>query len=153
MKRTIILFLMLLVVGVQAVENAPWVDMVNCPICSNVTAEKGLSENMTWEHHLTATGLMTVFTVNPEFQAQFDRAKAGMKEKIGQVLAGEKLNICSYCTSVTTLLKNGIKSDNVITKGSDVTVLSSTDQAMIDKIHQHGQTTIDFLNSAQESTK
>ena len=153
MKKTIILLMILLAVGVQAGEKAPWVDMVNCPICNNVTAEKGLSQNMNWEHHLTATGMISVFTIKPDFQPKFDRAKAGMLEKIGEVLNGEELKICGYCTSVTTLLKEGAKSENIVTHSGDVFVISSTDEAMIAKIHTHGQTTINFLNSAHNGDK
>ncbi|KAA3631813.1 MAG: hypothetical protein DWP97_12270 [Calditrichaeota bacterium] len=145
MKKTIFLLLMLLTAAVQADESKPWVDMINCPICNNVTAEEGLAENMTWEHQLTATGMVSSFTVKPEFMPHFKRAKAGMKEKIDLVMAGDKLDICGYCTSVTDLLKVGVKADNVITKGSDVMVLSSIDAEMIKKIHAHGQATIDFL--------
>ena len=153
MKRVLILLMLLFVVAVQAEDNRTWVDMINCPICNNVTAEEGLAENMTWEHQLTATGMVSSFTVNPEYQDHFERAKAGMKEKIGQIMSGEKLDICGYCTSVTDLLKAGVVADNVVTKGSDVTVLSATDKTLIEKIHKHGQFTIDFLNAADKGDK
>jgi len=144
---------MLVVPSAYGGEKAPFVDMLNCPICKNVSNEKGLMENMKWEHHLTATGVMTVSTVKPKYQPQFDRAKAGMKDLVGKVLAGEKMDICSYCTSVTSLLKEGAKSDNFTTHGADVMVISSTDQEMIQKIHAHGQQAIDFVKSAQEKSK
>ncbi len=153
MKKAIVLAILLLAVVVNAGENAPWVDMVNCPICKNVTAEEGLAQNMKWEHHLTSTGMMSIFTIKAEFQPQFDRAKAGMLEKIGKVLDGEKLEICGYCTSVTSLLKDGLKSENFVTHSGDVTLISSTDKAMIAKIHTHGQKIIDFLKPAQEGHK
>ncbi len=70
MKKTLILLLLFVIPVVFAAETTPWVDMQNCPICKNVSSEKGLMENMTWEHHLTATGVMTVSTVKPEFQPQ-----------------------------------------------------------------------------------
>ena len=149
MKQIVVLMLILLSVVANAGEKAPFVDMVNCPICNNVTAEEGLAENMKWEHHLTSTGMMSVFTINPEFQPQFDRAKAGMVEKIGKVLDGEELDICGYCTSVTSLLKDGLKSENFVTHSGDVTLLSSTDEVMIAKIHTHGQKIIDFLKPSK----
>jgi len=146
MKKILVLTLILIAAVVYAGDKAPWVDMVNCPICKNVTAEKGLSDNLKWEHHLTSTGMMSVFTVNPEFQPQFSRAKAGMLEKIGKVLEGEEMAICGYCTSVTTLLKEGAKAENIITHSGDVTLINSTDEAMIAKIHTHGHKIIHFLN-------
>ncbi len=150
MTKYLCLLLMLVVPAAFGGEEAPFVDMLNCPICKNVSNEKGLMENMTWEHHLTATGIMTVSTVKPEYQPQFDRAKAGMKDLVGKVLAGEKMDICDYCTSITSLLKEGAKADNITTHGADVMVISSTDKEMIQKIRVHGQQAIDFVEGIQE---
>ena len=145
----------LLLIAAVAVggEKSPWVDMFNCPICMNVSSEDGLMENMTWEHHLTATGVMTVSTVKPEYQPHFDRAKAGMKDLVGKVLAGDDMEICGYCTSVTSLLKQGAKVDNITTHGADVMVVSSADKEMIQKIHAHGQQAIDFVKSTQAKSE
>ena len=81
-------------------------------------------ENMTWEHHLTATGVMTISTVNSEFQPQFARAKAGMKELLGKVVAGEEIQVCGYCSSIASLLKGGAKAENVVTKASDIMLMA-----------------------------
>jgi hypothetical protein len=129
-------------------DNAPWVDMKGCPICSNVSSQEGLMENMTWEHHLTATGVMTSSTIRPEFQPQFAKAKAAMKELMGKVVAGEDVQVCGYCSSIASLLKNGAKAENIVTTASDIMLISSTDQAMITEIHTHAQKTIDFLSAA-----
>jgi hypothetical protein len=150
MKTASVLILILIAIVASAGENAPWVDMKNCPICKNVSSEKGLMENMTWEHHLTATGVMTVSTVKPEFQKAFEQAKARMQELLGQVVAGEKIQVCGYCTSISSLLKEGAKAENVITHAGDIVLISSTDEAMIARIHAHAQKTIDFLKPAHE---
>ena len=104
-------------------------------------------ENMIWEHHLTATGVMTVSTIKPEFQPQFAQAKARMKELLGKVVAGEAIQVCGYCTSIASLLNGGAKAENVVTKVSDIVLISSTDEATIAKIHAHAQKTIDFLEA------
>ena len=148
MRVVSIILLVLIATVAIAGENAPWVDMGSCPICMNVSTEEGLMENMTWEHHLTATGVMTVSTVKPEFQPQFARAKAGMKELLGKVVAGEEIQVCGYCSSLSSLLKEGAKAENIVTKASDILLISSTDQAMIAKIHAHAQETIDYLSAA-----
>lgn len=142
--------LVLLAAVATAGESAPWVDMADCPICRNVSHEEGLLENMTWEHHLTSTGVMTVSTVKPEYQEKFEGAKARMKELLGKVVAGEAIEICGYCTSISSLLKEGAKAENVVTASSDIMLISSTDEAMIAKIHTHGRKTIDFLETAHE---
>jgi hypothetical protein len=146
----ILSFIIVIFIATIAVagENAPWVDMEGCPICMNVSSEEGLMENMTWEHHLTATGVMIVSTVESKFQPQFERAKAGMKKLLGKVVAGEEIPVCGYCTSLSSLLKQGAKAENIVTKASDIMLISSTDEALIARIHIHAQKTIDFLSAA-----
>lgn len=150
MRYASAIILILIVTAAFAGSSAPWVDMKSCPICMNVSSEEGLMENMTWEHHLTATGVMTVSTIKSEFQPQFARAKAGMKDILDKVVAGEEIQVCGYCSSISTLLKEGAKAENIITKASDIMLVSSTDEAMIARIHTHAQKTIDFLSAAHE---
>jgi len=142
------IILVLIAAVALAGVTAPWVDMKSCPICMNVSSEEGLMENMTWEHHLTATGVMIVSTVKSEFQPQFARAKAEMKKLLGKVVEGEEIQVCGYCTSLSSLLKEGAKAENIVTKASDIMLISSTDEATIGNIHAHAQKTIDFLSAA-----
>lgn len=148
MRIASVLILVLVAAVAFASDNAPWVDMENCPVCKNITAQEGLLENMTWEHHLTATGVMTVSTVKPEFQPQYAKAKAGMQKEIGRVMAGEDIKVCDYCTSISSLMMAGAKTENISTKACDIMLISSTDEAIIAKIHAHAQKTIDFLSAA-----
>lgn|GEM_PF-1713724 len=153
MKIVSIVALVLIAAVATIGASSPWVDMEGCPICTNVSSVDGLVENMTWEHHLTATGVMTVFTVKPDYRPQFLKAKAAMKELIGKVVAGDELEVCGYCSSVASLLKDGAKAENIIIDDSDITLISSTDEAKIAKIHTHGQKTIDFLKAAHAESK
>lgn len=148
MKTVAVMGLILVAAVSFAGDKAPWVDMKDCPICMNVSSKEGLMDNMTWEHHLTATGVMIVSTVKPEYQPKFDQAKAGMKEILGKVLAGEDIEVCGYCTSLSSLLNEGAKAENFVTKSSDIMLISSTDETMIASIHAHAQKTIDFLKAA-----
>jgi hypothetical protein len=150
MRITSIIILILIAAVAFAGDNAPWVDMKSCPICMNVSSEEGLMEGMTWEHHLTATGVIIVSTIKPEFQHKFDRAKSAMKELLGKVVSGEKIQVCGYCSSLSSLLKEGAKAENIITKSSDIMLISSTDEKMIARIHTHTQKTIDFLSDAHK---
>jgi hypothetical protein len=147
MKSASVLVLIIAAAAVAGVQ-IPWVDMTGCPICVNVSNEEGLTENMIWEHHLTASGAMTVFTVKPDYQEKFERAKGRMKEILGKVVEGEEIEVCGYCTSLATLLKRGAKAENIVTSASDVTLLSATDQTVIKEIREHGQKTIDFIQSS-----
>ena len=98
---TPLLLLVLLFSLTTAGDQAPWVDMEGCPICSNVISQEGLMQNMKWEHHLTATGMLTVSTVNPEYDDKFIAADAGMKKIVDKIMNGEEVEICGYCTSIT----------------------------------------------------
>ena len=147
MKSTLAIVLVLIATVAFAGSNDPWVDMKGCPICTNVSSEEGLMENMIWEHHLTATGAMTVSTIKPEFQPQFAQAKVRMKELMGKVVAGEEIQVCGYCSSIASLLKGGAKAENIVTEASDIMLISSTDEATIAKIRAHAQKTIDFLEA------
>ena len=150
MRTILVVILTLLAAVASAGANDPWVDMDNCPICKNVSSVDGLMENMTWEHHLTATGVMTVSTIKPQFQKQFEGAKARMKETLGKVVKGEAIDVCGYCISLAALLRTGAKAENVVTAASDIMLVSSTDEATIAKIHAHAQKTIDFLKPSHE---
>jgi len=150
MKTASTLILILIAAYACAADDAPWVDMQGCPICMNVSSEEGLMENMTWEHHLTATGVMTVSTIKPKFQPQFARAKAAMKELMGKVVAGEEVEVCGYCSSIASLLKEGAKVENIVTTASDIMLISSIDPAAIAKIHNHGKKTIEFVTATHE---
>ncbi len=126
-------------------DTAPWVDVVNCAICSNLSAEEGLLENMKWEYHLTATGAIAASTVKPEFVEKYNRAALNISARIKEVMGGAELSICAYCTSLTGMMKDGATVDKVKTHGSVLLVISSTDDEMIARIRSHGQKTIEFI--------
>ena len=71
-----------------------------------------------------------------------------MQELMGKVVAGEEINVCGYCTSVASLIKSGAAVENIVTEGSDIMLISSTDKASIQKIHDHAEKTIAFLKAA-----
>jgi len=150
MKSALVFALTVMAAAAVAGDQTPWVDMESCPICVNVTNEEGLTENMVWEHHLTATGVMTLTTVPPDYQPKFVRAKGRMKEILGKVVAGEAIDVCGYCSSIASLLKSGAKAENIVTSASDILFISATDEVVIKDIQVHGQKTIDFLQVAQD---
>lgn len=144
------LVLAVVVSAALAQDEAPWVDMYGCAICNNITAEEGLLENMTWEHNRTATGMVTVTTVKPDFTEQYGRAMQNMGVKIGEVMGGAELEICDHCVSVTGMMKDGVSVDKFTTHGGHVMAISSTDEAMIGRIHAHLEKTNSFLDAAKK---
>jgi hypothetical protein len=126
-----------------AAQTELWFDLENCSMCKEMTAEKGLMENMEWENHLTADGMMTVTVVNHGYEEAFARAMKNMEAVGGKMMAGEKLYLCGFCTSYGSLHMAGASFENFETKGGHINLVTSRDPAVVEKIHAHGQRTID----------
>lgn len=128
-----------------AAQGELWFDLDNCSMCKSMTAENGLMENMEWENHLTADGMMTVTVVNHGYEDAFGRAMKNMEATGGKLMAGEKLYLCGFCTSYGALHMAGASFENFDTAGGHINLVSSRDPAVIEKIHVHGQKTIDEM--------
>jgi hypothetical protein len=126
-----------------AAQGELWFDLDNCAMCKGMTAEKGLMDNMQWENHLTADGMMTVTVVNHGYEEAFARAMKNMEATGGKMMSGEKLYLCGFCTSYGSLQMAGASFENFETAGGHINLVTSRDPAIIEKIHTHGQRTID----------
>ena len=136
-----------------ATEKA-WFDMQNCPLCKALTSETGLMENVTFDTYTTATGSMGVCTVDPKYKDAFTRAHTKMTATLKDLEAGKDVGpLCGYCTSHGTLVKAGAKSEMFTTPTGDVMLLTSTDPAMIKKIHTHAERTITEMKKMKEAMK
>lgn len=143
--------LALLTLGLAAgSDEKPWMDPQNCDMCKSVLQEEGLMQNMHPEHHKIATGMVSVCTVSPDFADAYARAKSGMMETKKRMEAGEEVKLCQFCISMGSLMEAGATMENFTTEGGDVTVLTATDEALIAKIHEHTQKSIDFMAKMAE---
>jgi hypothetical protein len=132
----------------------PWFDMQNCPLCKALTAETGLMENISLDTYATATGCVGVCTVDPKFKDAYMRANTKMMATMKDLEAGKDVGpLCGYCTSYGTLVKAGAKSEMFTTPTGDVMLLTSTDPAMITKIHAHADRTITEMKKMKEAMK
>ncbi|MFQ5608594.1 MAG: hypothetical protein ACE5GA_11665, partial [Candidatus Zixiibacteriota bacterium] len=104
---------------------------------------EGLMENMTCEHHLIGSGFMTITTVNPDYTEAFNRSMDKMKEMGAKLAKGEKANLCGYCVSHGSLMMAGAKIENLETGVGYIMLATSSDPKLVEKIHAHGQRTID----------
>lgn len=162
MKRTLSLIVALAIIALplsmaNAAEEAPWFDLENCEMCQPLMAEAGLMENMNWENHLFASGMMSVCAVKPEFEEAYQRANAKMMEVQNKLMSGEKANLCGLCKSMGQLMGAGAKVENIDTKAGHVMLVTSDKQELIAKIQKHGQTTIDeyakMMQAMEEASK
>lgn len=128
-----------------AAQGEMWFDLENCSMCQSMTQEKGLMENMEWENHLTADGMMTVTVVKKGYEEAFERSMKNMEATGAKLMAGEKLYLCGFCTSYGSLHMAGASFENFQTAGGHINLVTSRDPALVDKIHTHGQRTIDEM--------
>ena len=141
-----LLLAMVVAVAVFVVaDDKPWFDMENCAMCTGMTAQEGLMENMTWDHFLTKNGMMTVCTVADGYQGKYAACKVAMDATVEKMKAGEEMYLCGFCTRHSELTKAGVSMEQFSTKAGDVSLMTSTDAKMIEEIHALGQKTIDEL--------
>lgn len=126
-----------------AAQETPWFDLEKCDMCKNMTAEKGLMEHMEWENHLTKDGMMSVTVVAEGYEEAFHRSMKNMEAAGQKMMSGEKLYLCGFCQSYGALHMAGANFENFETEAGYINLVSSTDPAVIEKIHAHGQRTID----------
>ena len=158
MKKWVLTVALMGVVAVPVLASPttekPWFDMQNCVMCKSMTAEKGLLEHSSFDTYATATGMVGVCTVDPAYKEAYTRAGAKMMATMKDLEAGKTVGpLCGFCTSYSELMKAGAKSEMFMTPTGDVTVLSSTDPAVIAKIQAHAKRTTEEMAKMKETMK
>ncbi len=123
--------------SVSAGQDGPWFDMENCKMCKGMAAEKGLMENTQWESHAIENGLITVCTVNKGFEEAYARAQKAMHETGDLLMKGEKMDLCGFCQSYSSLMMSGAKMEEVESNAAHLTLMTSNDADVVKKIHAH----------------
>lgn len=137
-----------------AMTEAPWFDMENCAFCKNLTAEEGLMQHMTWENYVIPTGMMSVSTVAPGYEAKFQNAMKNMEEAGNRLMAGEKLPMCGMCQSFGMLFATGKMDYKMFdTKAGHIELATSTDPEVIAMIQKQAQRTIDEYAKMEQMEK
>ena len=149
-RNTLILCLLGLTVlalpAMAAQDPTPWFDLEGCAMCKHMAAEKGLMENMQWENHLTADGMMSITVVGAGYEEAFQRSMKNMKATGEKMMAGEKLSLCGFCQSYGGLHMTGANFEHIETRSGMIELITSHDPAVVAKIQKHGQRTIDEYN-------
>jgi hypothetical protein len=152
MKRAVLLSSVLAVVAIAVVplahaeESDNWFDLENCAMCKNLTAEKGLMDNMKWENHVISNGALSITTVAPGYEKALARAMANMEKASKQLQAGETMHLCNFCQSYGALLMAGAKFESVETGVGTIDLMTSSDPAVVGMIQTHAKRTIDEYN-------
>jgi hypothetical protein len=126
-----------------AAQDEAWFDLENCSMCKHMSSEEGLMENMEWGNYLTKDGMMSVTVVAEGYDKAFKRSMKNMEATGHKLMAGEKLYMCGFCQSYGALHMAGANFENFETDAGYINLATSHDPAVIEKIHAHGQRTID----------
>ncbi|MBD3258987.1 hypothetical protein GF377_11185 [candidate division GN15 bacterium] len=126
-------------------DEKPWFDMETCSFCKHLIEDPGLLHHCDWEHHKISDGVLTVTTVEDEYLDAFNTAMANMEEAGKKMQSGEMLPMCGMCTAMGNLMMTGAQWESVTTKHGSVSVLTSDDPAVVEKIHAFADRTNDEM--------
>jgi hypothetical protein len=118
----------------QAPSKTPqstWFDMEHCEMCKPLMAQPGLMQNMTWEQHAIADGIISVTTVREPFMKQYKDAQMQMADVAKRLQAGEKVQLCPSCTEFGTCIMKGAKIQNVPTMHGDIVIATSDNPELV----------------------
>ena len=121
---------------------APWFDLKTCEICKSMADHDDIMQHMKWETHLIPEGLLSVTVVPEEMKAKMGTAKKEMKATISRLESGEQVKCCGFCQSMGSLLQAGAKQKELSTVAGDITLITSTDARVVERIHAHAKRTI-----------
>lgn len=122
-------------------SDKAWFDMEKCEMCVPLMTQEGLMENMTWEHHNVSNGLMSVCTVAEGYMDKYKTAKMGMAKVHEKMMAGEKVELCNMCISMSGTIAKGLTMDNVETMHGSVMLMTSDNAELVTEIQNWGSKT------------
>jgi hypothetical protein len=117
-----------------------WFDMETCAFCKNLTTDPGLLEHATWESHAIENGMIYIMTVAPEYAESMAKASAAMEELGAKMQSGQvnpaTVKMCGSCQAFGQLMMAGVKMETVKGDAAEVTIVTSTDPALVAKMHE-----------------
>lgn len=126
--------------GVQRV--GAWFDAHECAICKHLGEKPELMQAMRWETHLLKNGMMMVAVAPEELRAEYAACCKSMKNASEEIADGaEAESICGYCDSFTELVHDGAVLQELVTAVGSVTLVTSDNPSMVEKIHVHAKRT------------
>ncbi len=135
--------LLLVSAAATAAPTGNWFDLEKCSMCLPMSSEEGLMEAMQWENHKISNGTVMVAIIDPAYQEAFARSAEGMKAVEAKLMAGEDLPLCGFCTSFGELMHAGAEVQEIDGKIAKLTLLTSGDEAVVEKIHAHTDRTVE----------
>lgn len=136
LSLTIVLALVALAATfVVAADEKPWLDMQNCDFCKPWIAT-GLMNDLTHEQVAMKTGVLTIMTCPEKRMAEFKKTSALMNEIGAKAMKGEPVKMCGSCEAMGSFFMRGATMEEVWTKNGSVSLLTSTDPAVVADMHK-----------------
>ena len=130
-----------------------WFDMGKCEICQHMADHMELMSQIKWETHLIDNGFLSVSVIPDSAKATMKKAKSGMDKEIAKFEKGAKMDLCGYCNGMGELIAAGAKKKEIETVGGNIFMLTSSDPAVVKKIHAHAKKTMDEYEKMQKMMK
>jgi hypothetical protein len=146
-----LLSLVLLSIPGMAEEEMSWFDLENCAICSKLDAEQGLMENLDWEAYVISDGMLSITVVPEAYEKALLRAAEHMEASLKEMESGEPKPICGFCRSYGALVMAGARVEEIDTRAGHVSLITSTDPAVVAAIHEHARQAIREAKRVLES--
>jgi hypothetical protein len=143
--------LVLLVTPSMAEEEMAWFDLEKCAICSKLDAEKGLMESLDWEAYVISDGMLSITVVPKAYEEALLRAAEHMEASLKELESGEPKPICGFCRSYGALVLAGAQVEEIDTRAGHVSLITSTDPAVVAAIHEHARQAIREAKRVLES--
>lgn len=128
-------------------------EMEKCSVCKSM-AKPELMKHMTWETHKIENGMLCVASVPKEQKKEFDAAHQEMTKAIAAVTAaaqsGQKPELCGFCEGMGELTKAGAKQQEIATKTGAISLITSSDPAVLAKIHAQADKAIEMQKKMAE---
>lgn len=146
MKTATLVCCLLIVAGaVSAADPAAmktpsgWFDMSNCDFCKFMLEDPDMLSHVTWETHRTKRGMLHITTVDPAYAEAYQKSNQAM-EKLGtEMMTGKvdpaQVKMCGHCREFGQLLMSGVDMETIQGEQAEVTLITTTDPAMVAKIH------------------
>ena len=113
--------------------------MKKCEVCKVLADKPELMEHMTWETHKIENGMLCVASVPKDQKKDFEAAHKQMMQSIAKVTAdqkaGKKVQLCAMCAGMGDLMKAGAKQQQINTATGAISLVTSSDPAVVEKIH------------------
>ena len=128
-----------LVVAKSPEGNKLTEEMKKCEVCKVMAEKPELMKEMTWETHKVENGMLCVAAVPKEQKKDFEAVHKKMMQNIAKVTAdqkaGKKVQLCTFCVGMSDLMKAGAKQQEINTATGAISLITSNDPAIVEKIH------------------